>query len=204
MLLNPEPADRPASNTTGRQQVISDSPSGAEISAAGVYRYRLWRSWDPTRPGCTWIMLNPSTADGLHDDPTIRRCIGFATRWGFGRIDVFNLFGLRTSDPRELRTHPNPVGPANDARILEHARALTTSPYRPVASTAAGTPPMPYGPIVVCAWGATFGKAARVETVRRHLERQGVFTSCVGELTKDGHPRHPLYLPGDAKPEPFV
>ncbi|TMF61888.1 MAG: DUF1643 domain-containing protein, partial [Chloroflexi bacterium] len=68
---------------------------GATFSADRRYRYRLWRRWDGARPVVAFVMLNPSTADARRDDPTIRRCIGFAKSWGFGGVEVVNLFAYR-------------------------------------------------------------------------------------------------------------
>src|SRR5689334_18589152 len=103
---------------------MSQPTGGALFDPTGRYRYRLWRQWDPAKPAVAFVMLNPSTADATTDDPTIRRCFGFAQGWGFGRLEVVNLFALRATDPRELARHPDPVGPANDAHIAA-ALALT-------------------------------------------------------------------------------
>ena len=106
---------------------------GATFSADRRYRYRLWREWDRSRAVVAFVMLNPSTADASRDDPTIRRCIGFARAWGFGGVEVANLFALRATDPRHLRGVPDPVGPRN-ARSLKLALA--------------------HASLVVVAWGA--------------------------------------------------
>jgi len=90
---------------------------GATFSRDRRYRYRLWRRWDQTRPVVVFVLLNPSTADARHDDPTIRRCLGFARRWGYGGIEVVNLFAYRASDPRVLRTVRDPVGRANRHQV---------------------------------------------------------------------------------------
>src|SRR3954471_10304152 len=89
---------------------------GAHLSSDGVYRYTLSRLWDtdPVSPEMVWVMLNPSTADAAVDDPTIRRCIGFARLWGYAGIRVVNLFALRAADPKALLAHQDPVGPDND------------------------------------------------------------------------------------------
>ena len=106
----------------------------ATFSRDRRYRYRLWRRWDHTRPVVVFVLLNPSTADARHDDPTIRRCLGFARRWGYGGIEVVNLFAYRATDPRVLRTLRDPVGRAN----RYHVRAA-------LAQAA----------LVVLAWGAS-------------------------------------------------
>ncbi|MCL2449251.1 MAG: DUF1643 domain-containing protein [Polyangiaceae bacterium] len=145
------------------------------------YRYHLWRVLAHGAHGCKsrvlFVMLNPSTADADRDDPTLRRCIGFAKAWGFGRLDVCNLFALRTPDPRDLRRHPNPIGPAND----RHLRAAAER-----------------ADLVVAAWGTAGGWLGRAGAVRSILEPKA---PVVLRLTRDGHPAHPLYLP--QKVEPF-
>ncbi len=93
----------------------------AFLSECGVYRYELTRTWgDGDR--LLWIMLNPSTADADLDDPTIRRVIGFSRGFGYSGAIVANLFALRSTDPKALRTHPDPVGPANNAMLAQLAR----------------------------------------------------------------------------------
>jgi len=151
--------------------------AGAAFSADRAYRYVLTRTWDATAPAVTWIMLNPSTADAMKDDPTIRRCKAFARREGFGGMSVVNLFGLRATDPRTLREHPDPVGPANDWFLRLHAQAA---------------------PRAVAAWGAHGALRGRVAEVAGMLAvSPGVRLECLG-VTKDGHPRHPLYVRSDA------
>lgn len=87
--------------------------SDAVISDDGLYRYLLERHWDDTTSSCTFVMLNPSTADALVDDPTIRRCVGFAKSFGCGSLRVVNLYAYRATKPAELWTVDDPVGPAN-------------------------------------------------------------------------------------------
>jgi hypothetical protein len=145
-----------------------------------VYRYLLTRTWTPG-PVVLFVMLNPSTADAATDDPTMRRCLGFARRHGFGGLTVVNLFALRTTDPAGLGEHPDPVGPDTDAFIA--AAASSTDRH-------------------VAAWGAhptARTRAAAVTAALTSLAHRGRRSSlaCLG-LTKTGQPRHPLYLPSDS------
>lgn len=96
------------------------SAHDAVLSTCGRYRYRLTRTWSQNRPPATFIMLNPSTADAHEDDKTIRRCIGYARRWGLGGLVVVNLYGYRSTNPDELWKVEDPVGPDND----HHLRAV--------------------------------------------------------------------------------
>lgn len=86
----------------------------AVLEYSGVYRYRLSRCWEVALPSICFVMLNPGTADGERDDPTIRRCIGLAKAWGYGTLEVVNLFAYRTSYPKLLRKAMDPIGPEND------------------------------------------------------------------------------------------
>jgi hypothetical protein len=160
---------------------------GADISSDGIYRYLLERDWDDVEQPASrertvgFVMLNPSTADASVDDPTIRRCVGFARAWGYTRLLVGNLFALRATDPAELRTRLAPVGPRNDGVLL----AL----------------PM-LAEIIVCAWGvhgAFRGRDAQVLEVLRGATLRTGHIRHLG-LTKAGAPRHPLYLRADIQP----
>ena len=158
--------------------------SGAVISPCGSYRYNLWRCWDADLPMMVWVMLNPSTADASEDDPTIRRCIGFAKREGCGGIVVRNVFALRATDPSELLNHPNPFGPENDAYLLD-ARGKARST------------------ILVLGWG----NRVRDKRLQAYYVRAEAWLTireprCFG-ITKSGDPRHPLYLRNDAPMIPW-
>ncbi|SFI15082.1 DUF1643 domain-containing protein [Albimonas pacifica] len=147
--------------------------SGAVISDCGLYRYRLWRRWG-AGPTCVFIMLNPSTADAKQDDPTIRRCIGFAKREGCGGLVVANLFAYRATSPKDMKAASDPVGPKNDEH-LRWCADLATGP-------------------VIAGWGTHGSFMGRAAVVRRMLSGR---ISHLG-LTAAGEPRHPLYLKGDA------
>lgn len=158
-----------------------DTIKAAVISPCGLYRYRLTRHWDGSKRALPFIMLNPSTADAEIDDPTIRRCMSFARRAELGGIIVVNLFAFRATKPETLKYTADPVGPENDAYLREIA----------IVSGRNSTP-------VVCAWGAV-GWTRAPDLVRAML-REDANLVCLGQ-TKDGHPRHPLYVRGD---QPFV
>lgn len=162
---------------------LRDDYGDAVLSDDGVYRYELRRVWDPTAPGCGWVLLNPSTADAHQDDPTIRRCARLARAWGYGGILVVNLYALRTTDPRWLRGHPDPVGPHND----HHIRIMAT------VSTS-----------VICAWGTHPLAAHRAPHVQALLHQAAphLRLHCVGRAS-NGAPRHPLYAPTTATPVPL-
>ena len=153
-----------------------DGASGALL--VGPYRYRLWRVWEPDAPRIVFVLLNPSTADATRDDPTLRRCLGFARRWGFGSLEVVNLFALRSPSPAALRAAADPVGPEND-------RWLTEAVERADA--------------VAAGWGNHGPLLGRAEAVRARLPDG---TLCLG-VTASGQPRHPLYVAGDCDPSPL-
>ena len=157
----------------------------AIISPCGRYRYTLQRDGIPgaTTGTVVFCMLNPSTADASIDDPTIRRCRGFTERWGCAGLMVVNLYGLRATDPRELQrvSRADAIGPENDDWLGKVAIVARVG---------------------VCAWGA--GAAPdRVAEVVRIFRIAGANMYCLG-VTKDGHPRHPLYMPGNSRPMPWA
>jgi hypothetical protein len=146
------------------------------------YRYALERTWDTRLWKVCWLMLNPSTADAFVLDPTIRRCIGFARAWGYGGISVVNLFAFRATDPADMRSEPNPVAEggneSNDSYILSET----------------------WGRKLIAAWGCGGTHLGRDRQVMELLGGRKV--ECLG-VTKDGCPRHPLYVKGDAVPVPY-
>jgi hypothetical protein len=155
----------------------------AILSPCGTYRYQLTRWWGRGAP-MTFIMLNPSTADGEVDDPTIRRCMSFARRDGYSGIVVVNLYALRATDPREIDRHPDPDGPCNLAYLEEAAQVSGERGYP-----------------LVCAWGTRGGHHGRF--VAELLAGQGGNLQCLG-TTLEGHPRHPLYVAANQPLERFL
>lgn len=156
-----------------------EGPRGAIFDDARTYRYALWRTWDAEAPTVAFVMLNPSTADATTLDPTCRRCRGFAESWGYGSVLVGNLFALRSTDPGRLRDHDDPVGPANDRHLRRIAGAART---------------------VVAAWGVHGAYRGRDREVAARLDADLMAL----DTTRDGHPGHPLYLPGDLEPTPWA
>ncbi len=150
----------------------------AYFSPCRTWRYCLTRDVAPlTGEGTVaFIGLNPSTADETADDPTIRRCIGFARSWGYARLKMLNLFAFRSTDPTGLVTAADPVGPEND-----HVIAVTVGGCD----------------LVVAAWGA-FPYEARVRDVLELVSDP----HCLG-VNRNGSPRHPLYVPASVEAVPF-
>lgn len=146
----------------------------AVISKDGLYRYQLHREWDADLPAILFVMLNPSTADGSSDDPTIRRVINFAKSWGYGGLYVANLFAFRSTDPKGLRSASDPVGPEN----TDFVRELVSKTDR-----------------VVYAWGN-----GRVEP---EWLRSLVRTPYCIETGKGGVPKHPLFMRKDSSLKVF-
>lgn len=149
----------------------------ATLSPCRAYRYALWRRWGLGRYAM-FIGLNPSTADEDNDDPTIRRCIGFARSWGYGALCMTNLFAYRATEPADMKKAADPVGRHNNDTLVD------------LASRAG---------LVVAAWGAHGTYKGRDQSVR--LLVPGLHYL---RLTKDGHPGHPLYLPKNLRPVAWV
>lgn len=143
----------------------------AVFSKCGRYRYALRRIWTVDLPAVMFIGLNPSTATAATDDPTLRRCIRFAQAWGFGSLVMTNLFAMRSTDPAALSRAVDPIGPRNNWWLAFHRGRADA---------------------VVAAWGAHGTLHSRGEEVIRRFRD----LHCLG-LTRNGQPRHPLYLPGD-------
>jgi hypothetical protein len=147
--------------------------SEAVFSPDRAYRYLLIRRWALGGPTMTMVMLNPSDATAFRSDPTATRCVSLARREGCSALEILNAFALVSPYPKALLRHPDPVGPRNDEFIERHC--------------------LP-GRLVVVAWGANGGLMGRDAEVTASLLARGVGLHCLG-TTKDGKPRHPLYLP---------
>lgn len=172
---------------------LDQSPATAVLSdPVPDYRYALTRVWDPhNRATAVFIMLNPSTADAATTDPTLTRCIRFAASWGRGRLLVLNLYGWRSQHPRHLvrmlqEGTGDPVGPVNDAYAACRLAAIPAGEA-----------------LVVAAWGNNkLATPERTQVMRDLAAARGHRLHCLG-VTKDGAPRHPLYVPGSASLVPW-
>lgn len=155
--------------------------SGATFSGDRVYRYQLWRTWDPQKDSVAFIMLNPSTADEKENDPTIKRCIQYAKDWGYGSLIVGNIFALVSSDPEKLLIDSlgyDPIGPDNNAYLSAISMEADKT---------------------IIAWG-NYGKLMnRGEQVLRLLLHPHYLR--LNKITNE--PSHPLYLPRNLKPHPY-
>jgi len=121
------------------------------------------------------IGLNPSTADEVNDDPTVRRCINYAKDWGFAELCMTNLFAFRSTDPKRMKSEDDPIGPDNDRNLVQLARD-------------AG--------VVVAAWGTHGAHLGRGLAVAKMIGNLSYL-----KLTQTGYPAHPLYLPSSLKPQ---
>jgi hypothetical protein len=165
-----------------RTHTKGDAPSTAVYSECARYRYALTRVWDPAGERVLFVMLNPSTATEVQNDPTVERCERRARTLGFGGFRVTNIFAWRDTDPRKMRAAPDPVGPDNDAAIRAGAD---------------------WADRVICAWGSHGAHLDRGPAVEALLRATGAPLEHLG-LTKHGHPRHPLYIAYTRMPEPWT
>lgn len=156
-------------------------PKGAFITGDGLRRRHLFRTWDARLPRLGWLCLNPSTADALQDDQSVRKMVGFARRLGYGAIDVANLFDWRTAYPTELYVYNLKLSSeANDGAILLMARSTDQ---------------------VVCGWGRHGMHQNRALNVLRLLKERGHAAKLrVLKINADGSPAHPLMLPFRLRP----
>ncbi|KPQ06307.1 MAG: hypothetical protein HLUCCA12_11400 [Rhodobacteraceae bacterium HLUCCA12] len=164
-----------------REHTKGDAASTAVYSPCMNYRYILTRVWNPQGPRALFIMLNPSTATEVQNDPTVERCERRARALGFGAFRVCNIFAWRATDPRAMRGQPDPVGPRNDDAILESAQ---------------------WADRIVCAWGTHGAHYRRGAAVESLLRAGGHRLFHLG-LSKGGHPKHPLYIGYHQQPEPW-
>ncbi len=151
----------------------------ATFSPCRKYRYTPWRNWDElfTYSYVVFIGLNPSTADETTDDPTVRRCIGYARDWGYAGLCMMNLFAFRATLPADMKAAQDPVGPDNERALIDISE---------------------YAGVVVAAWGVNGAHLGQDLKVRKIIPDLSYL-----KLTKDGFPGHPLYLSRGLRPMPW-
>ncbi|MFP4238564.1 DUF1643 domain-containing protein [Rhodosalinus sp.] len=164
-----------------RRHRKGDADSVAVYSPCERFRYLLRRVWQPEAGHVHFIMLNPSTATEVQNDPTVERCERRARALGYGGFTVTNIFAWRETDPQAMRRVPDAVGPENDRAILQAARNADRT---------------------VAAWGAHGAHRGRGAEVAEMLAAEGVTPYHLG-LTRDGQPRHPLYVAYATQPQPW-
>lgn len=150
---------------------------GAEFSEDQVYRYALWRIWDRNTRPALFIGLNPSAADEEKDDPTIRRCMGFAKKWKCGGLLMANIYAYRSTDPKLLNEIKDPIGPYN----IKYIKNLASQTG-----------------LIIAAWG---NLGSNILDVTRSLRKYS-YVKCL-RVNKSGAPAHPLYIPYKINLKPF-
>jgi len=162
-----------------RTHIKGDAPSVAVYSDCEKYRYSLTRTWDAQGGKVLFIMLNPSTATEVQNDPTVERCERRARTLGFGAFRVTNIFAWRDTDPRAMRAADDPVGPENNRTISEGCD---------------------WADQIVAGWGTHGAHLEQGAKIARVLAATGREIRHLG-LTKGGHPKHPLYIAYAQQPE---
>jgi len=151
--------------------------TGAELSPCREYRYVLWRkwAWNGYADQVMFVGLNPSTADETEDDPTIRRCIGFAKSWGYSGLLMMNAFAFRATNPKVMMAAADPVGPSNDEAFGYRRKQVG---------------------LIVAAWGNHCSKERELEVLQSINEP----VYCLG-TNQSGSPKHPLYIKASTQPQ---
>jgi len=185
MMLFPEMSHAKSTHDPGgkvrrklKAGVTGDAIFGGENEE---YRYRLSRTWDAKKPHALFVLMNPSTADPLSDDPTVAKCCKFAAAWGYGGVFVANTFAYRCTDQKRLLEITDPIGPENDTHIIQMAKEAA---------------------IVIFAYGKPKHRQLRSRgpAIARLIIEQAKVTPHVLSLAIDGTPKHPLYLEETLRP----
>lgn len=161
-----------------RTHIKDDAPSTALYSECERYRYALTRTWDPGGRKVLFVMLNPSKATEVQNDPTVERCERRARALGFGAFQVTNIFAWRDTDPFAMRKAKDPVGPDNDRTILDGVA---------------------WSDQIIAAWGTHGAHQGRGPKVAQILQDSGMPIYTLG-ISKHGHPKHPLYIGYSVQP----
>jgi hypothetical protein len=165
-----------------RSHTKGDANSIAIYSDCEQYRYTLTRVWKFEASRLVFVMLNPSTATEVQNDPTVERCERRARTLGFGSLQVTNIFAWRDTDPKKMRTAKDPIGPDNDKTIMEACS---------------------WGDQIIAAWGTHGAHLNRGVQVKQILRSSDKPVFHLG-ISKGGHPKHPLYIAYSQKPEKWA
>lgn len=160
----------------------ASATSVATYSDCEKYRYSLIRIWKPNKRRLVFVMLNPSTATEILNDPTVERCERRARKLDYGSIQVINIFAWRATDPKKMRVSKDPIGPDNDITILEACDWCDD---------------------IIAAWGSHGAHLKRGIQVEKILRNSSKPIFHLG-LSKQGHPKHPLYISYSKKPERWI
>ena len=156
----------------------------AVFSPCRKWRYHLQQVWDDTKPNLMWMMLNPSTADETKNDPTVERCEQRARMWGFGGVEVYNIFSYRATDPEDMKSHADPIGPDNDSWVVTFAKKSRET-------------------TAIIGWGNHGGHLNRGKQVLDIIEAHNGVVKAL-KVNASGHPKHPLYVGYKQLAEPFT
>ena len=159
----------------------------AIFSPCGTYRYVLQRNipqimrW--VKP-CLFIMMNPSRAGAVNNDPTATRTINFATSWGCTELTLINLHAFVTERPTTLiarhKRGEDTIGPENDRHTEEQIERHSKIG------------------VIIVAWGANPFLIPRAKQIQHLLTDAKAL-----RVTKKGWPEHPLYIPSNTEPKPW-
>jgi len=168
---------------TSKKWAIGENRS-AVFSPCRKWRYHLQHIWDKSEPNLIWMMLNPSTADEVKNDPTVERCEQRARMWGFGGVEVYNIFSYRATDPSNMKAQADPIGPDNDDWMIKFAKKSHQT-------------------TAIIGWGEHGKHIGRGEEVLGIIARHKGQVHAL-KVNASGHPKHPLYIGYKQKAEPFV
>jgi len=160
-----------------------DETREAVFSPCRRWRYHLKQVWDETQPNLIWMMLNPSTADETQNDPTVERCEQRARQWGFGGVEVYNIFAFRATDPNDMKAQADPVGPDNDKWVAKFAHHSQHT-------------------LAIIGWGEHGKHRGRGQDVLKIIAAHDGQVQAL-KVNKSGHPKHPLYIGYKQKASPF-
>ena len=149
--------------------------SKAEFSLDGHNRYSLSRIWENKLPKVLFIMLNPSIANSKKNDPTIRKIISYSKSWGFGGVYVGNIYSNISPYPKDIRL----IKFHREKKNIESIKKMKEKTE-----------------LSVFAWGNNEKAPNWLKAI--------IKTPYYIELSKNGIPKHPLYLKKNLKYQKLI